>query len=137
MIRTVTTLGLIVFGWAATAVAGDSCLKPHGWCEEPCVEYVSCRPIVKCEPIELTCYEVECKQICIPAVTLPWQKCCEPKCGKIITVNRLKETNYECGERFVCEWVIEPCKPCESCKPVDCATALDAPVPSAPAPSAP
>ena len=44
--------------------------KACDFCEQPCGV---CRPVAKCEPVKKTCYEIECKTICIPAVTLPWQ----------------------------------------------------------------
>ena len=50
--------------------AGCGAEKACGVCEQPCGV---CRPVAKCEPVKKTCYEVECKTICIPAVTLPWQ----------------------------------------------------------------
>jgi hypothetical protein len=64
-----------------------------------------------CQPVPTTlketkhCWEVECKQICIPAARWPWEKCCEPRCGKVKTVKVLKKVNYEC-EKCGYKWEI-------------------------------
>lgn len=43
------------------------------------------------------CFEVECKDICIPAVRGPCAPCCqEPACGRVRTVKVLKKVEYEC-----------------------------------------
>lgn len=56
-----------------------------------------------CVPEETTlktkqhCFEVECKDICIPAVKGPFAPCCEaPHCGRVRTVKVLKKVQYEC-----------------------------------------
>lgn len=41
-------------------------------------------------------WEVETRQICIPAVRWPWEKCCEPRCGQVKTIKVLKRVDYEC-----------------------------------------
>jgi hypothetical protein len=58
-----------------------------------------------CRPVETTikekdyCFEVECKQVCIPAIRWPWESCCEPpRCGKVKTVKVLKKVEYECAK---------------------------------------
>ena len=43
-----------------------------------------------------TCFNVVCKDICIPKVTFPWQKCCTPQSGKVISVRELKKVEYKC-----------------------------------------
>lgn len=54
---------------------------------------------------EETCYEVECKEICIPAVRFPWESCRIAKCGRTRIVSKLKE---ETRETKACEykWVL-------------------------------
>jgi hypothetical protein len=43
------------------------------------------------------CFEVECKDICIPAVKGPCAPCCEaPRCGRVRTVKVLKKVEFEC-----------------------------------------
>lgn len=63
--------------------------------------------VLKAEPVveEETCYEVECQQVCIPAVRFPWDSCREPKCGRIRLVSVLKK---ESRETTACkyEWVV-------------------------------
>jgi len=51
------------------------------------------------------CWDVECKPICIPKVTLPWQKCCTPKCAKMKYVRVLKKEEYECEH---CQYKFTP-----------------------------
>ena len=72
----------------------------HGLCETcPSCHSKACCP----EPTEITvenhCWEVECKDICIPKFKWPWDSCCEPpKCGKVRTVKVLKKVEKECKE---------------------------------------
>jgi len=120
-----------------SALAGEGCCKPQGSCErpcEPCRRFV-CRPYMSLETVTKTCFETECKQICIPKVTFPWQercaadRCgrscgdvstsCVPKCGKVVTVNTLKVRDYQC-ERWVCRWEIEETCCTGDCKPLGC-----------------
>lgn len=63
-----------------------------------------------------SCWCIERKAICIPKITFPWQKSCEPKCGRVKWVNRLKEVEYEC-EHCKCKWtaVEVPCPGCANC----------------------
>jgi len=81
-----------------------------------------------------TTWDVECEDICIPAITFPWQKCCQPRCGKVITVNRLKKIEYEC-ESCGCKWSIESL-PCEcghghgGCLGESCSVGLDSHAPN-------
>ena len=51
-----------------------------------------------------TCYEVECEEVCIPAVRFPWESCRTPKCGRVRLVAKLKE---EKSKKTTCkyEWV--------------------------------
>ena len=71
--------------------------------------------------IEKKCWKVECEEVCIPAIRWPWEywrarksNCCTsgpcaggcgcclpPKCGRVITVRRLKSDKYECD---ACEY---------------------------------
>jgi hypothetical protein len=124
---------------ASPAMANDGCGKPTGWCDVNCCVSSVCRPVCKVVPNEKTCYEVVCKQICIPAIRFPWDKCCTPKCGKVRTVHRLATRTYQCGEKVVWEWNIEADCPqagtYDSCGATKPASAYDtlAPAPSAPA----
>jgi hypothetical protein len=64
------------------------------------VQCPSCRSYceLKIEPgkEKKSCWEVECKPICIPQITFPWQKCSEPKCAKVKYIHVLKKHEYEC-----------------------------------------
>ena len=65
-----------------------------------------------------TCFKVETKKICIPAVRMPWQSCVS-QCGQARTIKVLKKETYECPK---CEYsweVVEPeCLPFETGEPV-------------------
>ncbi len=65
-----------------------------------------CRTYASMEKVKDGCWDVECKDVCIPAVRFPWQKCavnsscdglsCLPgKCGKVRTVQVLKRKDTE------------------------------------------
>lgn len=56
---------------------------------------------------EKSCWEVECTEVCIPAVRFPWEcrkgdGCSDcvstllPKCGRVRCVRKLKKGSYEC-----------------------------------------
>jgi hypothetical protein len=64
-----------------------------------------CRPVAATLKEKKHTWEVECKQICIPAPRWPWELCCEPKCGKVKTVKLLKKVEYEC-EKCGYQWEI-------------------------------
>ena len=98
--------------------AGDGPLEKHGHgrflkcpnCHNTCTLSVEKGKVTR------ECYDVECKQICIPRVTFPWQKkaccggcggkgcgdckegCCAARtCAKAKTVRVLKKYEYECS----------------------------------------
>lgn len=84
----------------SSLLAGDRCCDGVETVCCPACDYV-CR--FSCEKVTETnhCYNVECKPICIPRVTFPWQKCCEADCGparcaKVKVVNTLVKKEYEC-----------------------------------------
>lgn len=57
-----------------------------------------CELDVKKGEVEKTCFKTEQKEVCVPAVRLPWKKCCPPKRSKVRTVNVLKKHKYKCPE---------------------------------------
>ena len=65
-----------------------------------------CHPTWVEKSVKKHCYEVECKDICIPGLTLPWSKDCKPKCGRVITVKVFKKKEYEC-KTCGCKWEIK------------------------------
>ncbi len=62
----------------------------------PCPECDSC--VLSLDEVEVkkTCFKTEQKEICIPKVRLPWQKCCPPGTSKSIVVTVLKKHSYKC-----------------------------------------
>ena len=60
-----------------------------------------CTLNVKKEKEQVTRFEVEAKEICIPAIRLPWQKCGPRRCGKTRTVCVLKEIKKD---KTVCRY---------------------------------
>ncbi|MDA7950447.1 MAG: hypothetical protein MPJ24_03080 [Pirellulaceae bacterium] len=75
-----------------TNVASAQLLRHQEICGKAC--HTSCKPGEK----KFVCYDVVAKEVCIPAVTFPWERCCNtgPKCGKVIVVNTLKKSSYVC-----------------------------------------
>ncbi|MHB0955469.1 MAG: hypothetical protein ACYC0X_03730 [Pirellulaceae bacterium] len=62
------------------------------------------------EKVTKHCWRTECKPICIPTITFPWQDGCAPKCARVKYVNVLKKHEYEC-ER--CKYKFTPvCTEC-------------------------
>ena len=116
-IVTVITLSL------ATSSADAGLFCKRGGCKpecQPCgVRHVCC-PSVEVEIVEKKCWKVECEPICVPRVKLPWRDCCEPRCGRIKYVSKLKSHKYECGSKCVYKWDVKEC--CTRCgKPRACA----------------
>ncbi|HAH44944.1 hypothetical protein [Gimesia sp.] len=79
----------------------------------------SCRLHVETLKVKKHCFNIECKEVCIPPVRFPWQKCCELKCGKIKTVRVLKKHEYTC-EKCGYKWDIENL--CGACPAGNCET---------------
>lgn len=55
-----------------------------------------CTLEVKSVKEKKTCFKVEEKVICVPAVRMPWDKCNPPTTSKAKTVKVLKKESYEC-----------------------------------------
>jgi hypothetical protein len=96
-------------------------LAPAATCDSASSD--SCCPQCQLEvdksKIKEYCYDVQCKTICIPRITFPWQKGCENGCdapcsccpippngAKIKTVRVLKKFEYEC-EKCKYKWTPE------------------------------
>ena len=80
-----TASGLLVLALANTAFASEfGC---------PCCQSCGGACVLKAEQVEEdeTCYDVECKEVCIPAVRFPWDSYRTPKCGRVRVIARLKE----------------------------------------------
>jgi len=67
------------------------------------------------------CWEIECKDVCIPKFKWPWEDCCcLPECGRVRTVKKLKKVEYECekcGYKWTIEQVCNGCGQCGQCGP--------------------
>lgn len=88
---------------AAAAFAADPPKK-----KPCCLTPKICSLKVECKPREKVCYDYECKQICIPKIRFPWQKCCEqPRCGEVRVVKVFKKHEYEYGLKKVCTWELK------------------------------
>lgn len=55
-----------------------------------------CQPVAEVKKEKKTVFKVECKEICIPKVRMPWQMCREPQCGVVKKVKVLKKESIEC-----------------------------------------
>lgn len=110
---------LIIAATPTLAFAGSGWFHVFGRHKHHEQSCATCRARIETKKVEKTCFETECVQKCIPKVTFPWQKrhtgcddgcdscgTCNPRCGKVITVNTLKKRKYECEEP-VCKWEIE------------------------------
>lgn len=133
-------LGIVLLAVSAMTVGGNQNFANPGapcsnnvngacgnsnYCSQGCK---SCRLYVETLKVKKHCYNIECKEICIPPVRFPWQKCCELKCGKIKTVRVLKKHDYTC-DKCGYKWVVE-CN-CGACTSGNCVTAPQPPVHSA------
>lgn len=129
MIRTIIALGILA-SFTLTALAGDCCCPQCG-CKVCTVEPTKTKE-------KKHCFNVECKEICIPGIRLPWQ-CCDapPNCGKVRTVKVLVKKEYECekcGWKWSVKTVGTSCgNGCTNCNG-DCANAVPASPETAPQP---
>ncbi|VAX40633.1 hypothetical protein MNBD_PLANCTO02-1404 [hydrothermal vent metagenome] len=92
-----TLLAFALVCSSATVFAADSQCSDGSCAEQPCTECESektCLPESVTQKVKKSCYRIEYKEICIPKVRFPWEKYCEPKCGKVITVKILKKKKY-------------------------------------------
>jgi hypothetical protein len=97
-VKAIYATSALLFIFANAAAASEfGC--PHCQSEGTCV--------LKAEQVEEdeTCYDVECKEICIPAVRFPWESCRTPKCGRVRVVSKLKEDKRK-ATTCKYEWVL-------------------------------
>ena len=134
--RSMIIAGLVLA--ALTSVrAGERQKSSHRACHVKCpnCEHV-CNVTISLEKVKHHCYMVECKKICIPPITFPWQIGCDTGCNcpnkgcpesakdaKIKTVRVLKKFEFEC-ERCKYKWTpaCDKCG-CESCGAGTCSDA--------------
>lgn len=100
--RLAVCLGLLLALFATVALAGP------GRCPTcPQCEHKICVPTPEVVKEKKHCWQVECKDICIPAIRWPWQSCCSPrKCGQVKTIKVLEKVDYEC-EKCGYKWEIK------------------------------
>lgn len=74
----------------------------------PHCEHRACAPTPTTIVEKKHCWEVECKDICVPKFKWPWEKCdSPPPCGRVKTVKELKKVEYEC-EKCGYKWEAPP-----------------------------
>jgi hypothetical protein len=80
----------------------------------PCCDHAVCLPVPETTTETKHGWQVECKELCIPAIQWPWLHACAlPRCGRVKTVKVLKKVEYEC-ERCGYKWEIRSTvPPCE------------------------
>lgn len=102
----------LCFLFACGPVISQQAIADHGVHSQCfCCAQKTCQLTVSTESEETECFEVECKDICIPPVTFPWE--CRPKkCGRVRTVNVL---TTETRERQVCKYKWDVMVICPRC----------------------
>lgn len=103
----VALLTAVVLLPAPAATANDS---GHFACCQSCGRKVCC-PEVKVKKETRQCWEVECKDVCIPAIRFPWMDCNELRCGRVRTVRVLKPVDYDV-EKCEYQWKVL----CDQCR---------------------
>ena len=88
---------------AAVLVVALSSLSAagHGHLGHDCPEcgHKICHPVPTVTKVKKHCFEVQCKDICIPGIKGPHRPCCEePPCGRVRTVKVLKKVEFECEQ---------------------------------------
>ena len=95
---------------AIVLTAAGTVRAEHGDCDrcdnDCCEDEKICCPQTVTKTVRESCFEVECKEICIPRFRFPWSKECESRCGRVRTIKVLKRRHYT-FEKCVCRWTIE------------------------------
>lgn len=73
---------------------------------KPGCNKVCCAEVVTKKETE-HCWDVECKEVCIPPVRLPWFGSCLPLCGRVRAVNVLKKCEQEVEKKEI-HWQVAP-----------------------------
>lgn len=118
-----TTYGEAVEVAGPAVVGCQSCQsgQPCGTCQpktECDCQY--CELTAKKVEVDKTRFKVEQKEVCVPAVRLPWKRNCPPKKSRVRTVNVLKTEKYK-GETCEYKWSVhepEEYKEPEAAEPV-------------------
>ncbi len=88
----ITILSAALFGCAAGASVTDEACSPMNCL--PCQKNTCC-PEAEIKKQTKHCWDVQCKEICIPAIRLPWSKRGQRRCGRVRMVKVLKKVEYE------------------------------------------
>jgi hypothetical protein len=89
---------LVMLCTTPLAIAGGG-HGDKGVCCAQCGQKICC-PEVDEKDVTKSCWNTECKEVCVPPIRLPWDRCCTLACGGIVrTINVLKETEYKCKEK--------------------------------------
>lgn len=103
-----------------------SCDTQCGCVQCPQCEGEICKLELDKSDVKKTCFKVEQKAVCVPAVRLPWKKCCPPGTSKTRTINVLKKHSYKCPN-CAYQWKLhEP----EICDPPPSVQPAAAPIPT-------
>lgn len=102
------------------AVGCQSCQTCETCQPKPQCDCQYCELSAKKVEVDKKCFKVEQKEVCVPAVRLPWKRCCPPKKSRVRTVNVLKTDKYK-GETCEYKWSVhepEEYKEPEAAEPV-------------------
>ena len=95
---------------AAPATCGCKSCGSHGGCSlgqyKANCDCQYCTLESKKVDVEKSRFKVEQKEVCIPAVRLPWMKCNPPKRSRVRTVNILKKEKYKDGKTCEYKWSV-------------------------------
>jgi hypothetical protein len=115
-ILTMTAALLVALSIASTSSLALAGIFGGGDCCCPDCGHKVCQPKQETIKEKKHCWDVECKDICIPKAKWPWESCCEPKCAKVKTIKVLKKVEYEC-EKCHTKWEVLSC----GCQDGNCA----------------
>lgn len=102
----ILTLAILATGLIAAIATGEHCSQP---CCPDCGHKMSVPEAATIKTKKFHC-EVECKDVCIPAVKNPFNRSCGPACyGRVRTVKVLKKIEYECEQRGYKWQVLDAC----------------------------
>jgi hypothetical protein len=133
----------VLLAMTSVAAGSDRCPLCRSHCH-PLKDRV-CVTSVEPGKASKSCWDVECEEVCIPAVRFPWEKrgveACDgsavlltDKCGKVRRVNRLRKHDYECETCQYNHSVIRRCPRCGPPASSPCVSGLE--LPAVPSPSA-